>query len=113
MPTSTVEAAWNQSKIAIDHWKSLKLSKVTSAFSLNSHLDLLKNVLTHLDPGNDLTYCNLGQHTCHDGIYYSSKSCHAHPTNCALLLVGNTSKFFFGWLIQSVLFSFVKMEYVY
>ena len=55
MPTSTVETAWNQSKIAIDHWKSLKLSKVTSAFSLNSHLDLLKNVLTHLDPGNDLT----------------------------------------------------------
>ncbi len=34
MPTFTVEENWNSDKAIVDHWRSFKLDRVTSQFSL-------------------------------------------------------------------------------
>jgi len=87
MPTYTVESMWNKSRLTVDHWKTLRLDKVSSLFSLKQQSDALKDFLTRPDPQSRGRYCDDGMEGCENGLFVSQQAqCSRAQHDCAVLL---------------------------
>lgn len=86
LPTSMIDEIWNKSTIALDHWKALQLTEVTSQFALSGKMDLLRNVLTKINLTSQETLCEEIAEECFNGLYYPPNHCHQLPDQCAVLI---------------------------
>lgn len=93
-----IDEVWNKSSIVMDHWKSLRLTEITSQFALPDDMDLLQNFLTRKSPDSRESFCDTIAEECHDGLYYPlNHHCNRLSGKCAILISstpGSQASFF-------------------